>query len=309
MRFFGSAPRAVFALAVSLGLALACLPALAQDAPPYEGEGPRRPAPAAKAPVAKVTPAKAAPAVAKKAAPARPGAKVSVKPGAKPGAKVDTKPPLRSLDKNHDGRVTKDEFLAGSKKRFAKADANKDGVISAQEAKAAKAALKEKQAKRDAKRLAEGKPVKRAKPGAKSGAKSGGKAGKPYLSALDANKDGRVSQKEYLARREKQFSKMDANRDGSVSRDEARQAKAQAKALREEKKAQAKARRLRKIEEAKAKAGMSSPGPEFVGTATPPPPPLTLPPATTPAPEPGPAMDLPLTPIAPTVPAQGAPET
>lgn len=308
MRFFGCAPRAIFALAVSLGLGLAGLPALAQDAPPHEGEGLRRPAPAKSAP-AKVTPAKAAPAVAKKAAPAKPGANASArpaaKPGAKPGAKVDTKPPLRSLDKNHDGRVTKDEFLAGSKQRFAKADANKDGVISSQEAKAAKAALKEKQTKRDAKRLAAGKPVKRAKPGAKSG----GKAAKPYLSTLDANKDGRVSQKEYLARREKQFSKMDANRDGSVSRDEARQAKAQAKALREQKKAQAKERRLRKIEEAKAKAGMSSPGPELVGTATPPPPPLTMPPATTPAPEPSPAMDLPLTPIAPTVPAQAAPET
>lgn len=304
MLFFASAPRAVFALAVSLGLALAGLPALAQDAPPHEGEGQRRPAPVAKATAAKAAPAKAAPAVAKKAAPAKPGANASARPAAKPGAKVgakaDTKPPLRSLDKNHDGRVTKDEFLAGSKKRFAKADANKDGVISPQEGKAAKAALKEKQAKREAKRLAEGKPVKRGKPA---------KAAKPYLSTLDANKDGRVSQKEYLARREKQFSKMDANRDGSVSRDEARQAKAQAKALREQKKAQAKERRLRKIAEAKAKAGMSSPGPELVGTATPPPPPMTMPPATTPAPEPSPAMDLPLTPIAPSVPAQAAPET
>lgn len=309
MRFFASAPRAVIALAASLGLALAGLPALAQEAPPHEGEGLRRPAPVAKATAAKAAPAKAAPAAAKKAAPAKPGAnasakaaaKTGAKPGAKVGAKVDTKPPLRSLDKNHDGRVTKDEFLSGSKKRFAKADANRDGVISPQEGKAAKATLKEKQAKRDAKRLAEGKPVKRAKPGAKPA--------KPYLSTLDANKDGRVSQKEYLARREKQFSKMDANRDGSVSRDEARQAKAQAKALREEKKAQAKERRLRKIEEAKTKAGMSSPGPELVGAATPPPPHMAMPPATTPAPEPSPAMDLPLTPIAPSVPAQAAPET
>jgi hypothetical protein len=102
---------------------------------------------------------------------------------------------------------------------------------------------------------------------------------------------------------------MDTNRDGSVSREEARQAKTQAKALREEKKAQAKERRLRKIAEAKAKAGMSSPGPELVGAASPPPPHMTMPPATTPAPEPGPAMDLPLTPIAPSVPAQAAPET
>jgi hypothetical protein len=179
MLFFASAARAVFVLAV--GLALTSLPALAQDAPPHEGEGQRRPAP-----VAKAAPAKAAPVVVKKSA-----TKPAVKPGAKPGPKADAKPPLRSLDKNHDGRVTKDEFLAGSKKRFAKADANRDGVISPQEGKAAKAALKEKKAKRDAKRLAEGKPVKRAKPGAKPG--------KPYLSTLDTNKDGRVSQKEYLA--------------------------------------------------------------------------------------------------------------
>ena len=42
----------------------------------------------------------------------------------------------------------------------------------------------------------------------------------------------------------------------------------------------------------------------IVGAAMPPPPHMAMPPATTPAPEPSPAMDLPLTPIAPSVPAQ-----
>ena len=296
----------VACLFLALSLLATGQPALAQDAPPHEGEGVRRPAPAGKAAQPKgkaVAPAKAA--AASKSAPA-------VKPAQKSAqkdSKKDAKPPLRSLDKNHDGRVTREEYLAGSKKRFAKADANRDGVVSPQEGKAAKAALAEKQARRDAKRQAEGKPVKRKK--------TAGASSKPYLSSLDKNKDGRVSQKEYLARREKKFAEMDVNRDGSVSREEARSAKKKAQERREEKKAQAKARRLRKIEEAR-QAAMSSPGPEFVGTVTPPSaPPVSKNPAgvaDTPAVHPAapgtPApQDMPLTPIAPGLPAQAEPET
>ncbi len=301
-------------LLLTLALALGGLPALAQDAPPHEGEGARRPAASSKAG------AKAAP---KAQAPA---AHSAVKPGAKPAAgapspqqkklaapakkkgpsvKDDGKPYLRSVDKNHDGRITKDEYVAGSKKRFAKADTNHDGVISPQEAKAAKAKLQEKEAKREAKRLAEGKPVKRKK--------KSDRPAKPYLSTFDKNHDGRVSQKEYLARREKKFAEMDLNHDGVVSREEARIAKQKLLERREEKKALAKERRLRKIEEAKLKAqqaGASSPGPELTAPASPPPAAPAAAPATRPAAPGTPApQDAPLTPIAPSLPAQPAPET
>lgn len=281
-------------LALCLLFSLAQSAALAQEAPPHEGEGVRRPAPVPAA-TAQAR-AQKAPVAARKAPAATTGSKA-------PAAKRPAKPPLRSLDANHDGRVTKEEYLAGTKRRFAKADANRDGVISAQEAKAAKLALKEKQARRDAKRVAKGKPVKPRKSGTSA---------KPYLSALDANKDGRVSQKEYLARREKKFKEMDVNRDGVVSREEARSGKAQAQQRSEAKKAQANAKRQRRAEAARRRslqAGMSSPGPEYVGTVTPPPaPPAETAPVQPPA-QPPAQFDLPLTPIAPGVPAHAEPET
>lgn len=303
-------PRTV-SLLLACVLTLGGLPALAQDAPPHEGEGARRPAAAAKA-GAKAAPASKAPAAAAKpgvkpasaaAAPQKKAAAPAKKKG--PAVKDDGKPYLRSADKNHDGRITKDEFFAGSKKRFAKADTNHDGIISPQEAKAAKAKLQEKEARRDAKRLAEGKPVKHRK--------KSDKPPKPYLSTFDKNRDGRVSQKEYLARREKKFSEMDLNHDGVISKEEARIAKQKLLERREEKKALAKERRLRKIEEARLKsqqAGASSPGPELTAPASPPPAAPFTPPATRPAAPGTPApQDAPLTPIAPGLPAQPEPAT
>lgn len=297
--------RAARLLTLGLALLLGAAPALAQDAPPHEGEGARRPAAKSVAkPSAKPAPGdKAAKPHAQQAKPqqSKQDAASAKKKG--PAVKNDGKPYLRSADKNHDGRISKDEFMAGSKKRFAKADANRDGVISPQEAKAAKAKLQEKEAKREAKRLAEGKPSK--------AKKKSDRPAKPYLSTFDKNKDGRVSQKEYLARREKKFADMDLNHDGVISKEEARIAKKKVLERREEKKIQAKERRLRKIEEAKLKAqqaGASSPGPELTAPAAPPPPPA--PPATRPAAPGTPApQEAPLTPIAPTLPAQPEPET
>jgi Ca2+-binding EF-hand superfamily protein len=281
----------VSVLALFLLFPLAGSAALAQDAPPHEGEGVRRPAPA---PPAKVQAGASKAPVAKRKTPAATASRKA------PDAKREAKPPLRSVDANHDGRVSREEYLAGARQRFAKADANRDGVISAQEAKAAKLALQQKRDRAEARRQAKGQP---AKPKRKDGTSA-----KPYLSGLDSNKDGRVSQKEYLARREKAFAAMDLNRDGVVSREEARSAKKQAQQRREAKKAQAKAKRQRRAEEARQKSllvGMSSPGPEYVGTVTPPP----APPAETPAASPPAQFDLPLTPIAPGVPAHAEPET
>ncbi len=162
-----------------------------------------------------------------------------------PAVKNDGKRYLRSLDENHDGRIGREEFLAGTKKRFAKLDQNGDGVVSAQEAKAAKAKMLERKAKSDARRLAQGKPVK--------GKPKGDRPPKPYLSSFDANKDGRVARKEYLAKREKKFAELDLNRDGVVSKEEAKAAKAKLLARREERKVEAKERKARTLAKAEAK--------------------------------------------------------
>lgn len=321
-------PTLALALALALGAPALIPSALAQDAPPHEGEG-LRPAKKAKAAapaqkpdqkgVHKNVPSNSQPSApsaasgqkppAGKASPAPgPAQKKATKASRGPGVKNDGKPYLRSLDKNHDGRINREEFLADSKKRFAKADTNRDGVVSPQEAKAAKALLLEKKVKSDAKRLAEGKPVKRGKKSAKPPA--------PYLSTFDKNKDGRVTQKEYLARRDKKFAEMDLNHDGVISREEGRIAKVKLLERREARKAEAKALRLRKIEEnrlktqqAAAHAGASSSGPELTAPASPPPAPRPAAPAGPQQPSPAPAQPEPLTPLTPGLPAQGTPET
>lgn len=130
---------------------------------------------------------------------------------------------------------------------------NNDGVISAQEAKAAQAKAQERKAKRDARRLAQGKQLK-----AKS---KGGKPSRPYLSALDTDKDGRVSRKEYLARRERRFAEIDLNSDGVISREEAKIAKAKLLARREERKAEARERSARRRAQAEVPQAIAQPQP------------------------------------------------
>lgn len=229
-----------------LALLLTCSlapPLHAQDAPPLEAEAPPparlavpqtlsgKPAPAKPAPAKTIFGGALARPSGGLAAPARQAARG-------PAVKDDSRRYLRSLDADHDARVSREEYLAGARKRFAKLDVNGDGVISAQEAKAARAKAQERKAKSDVRRLAQGKP-QRAKG-------KGGKPHGPYLSTLDVDKDGRVSRKEFLARRERRFAEIDLNRDGVISREEAKSAKARLLARREERKAEARERSARR---------------------------------------------------------------
>ena len=260
-----SRPRAQSCVLV-LALLLAVFPAslaLGQDAPPLEADGafsaaskpvaprPISPRPAAGKPLSfkpgpsdrsgqagkpgqvgpnPTAPTASAPAASAQA-PARPKARG-------PAVKDDGKRYLRSRDENHDGRISREEFLAGTKKRFAAMDQSGDGVVSAKEAQAAKAKLLERKAKSDARRKAQGKPQN--KKSARVG--KGDRPAKPYLSAVDANQDGRVTRKEYLVRREKKFAELDLNHDGVISKEEAQAAKAKLLKRRAERKAEARQR-------------------------------------------------------------------
>jgi Ca2+-binding EF-hand superfamily protein len=100
---------------------------------------------------------------------------------------------IARLDKNGDGKVTKDEAPAPMQQHFDALDANKDGAIDQQELQAAHAAR---------------------------GAQ--GPRGPGRMAHLDADKDGKVSQAEFVAGVQQWFSRMDADGDGVVTRQELR---------------------------------------------------------------------------------------
>lgn len=178
--------------------------------PPFEEEG-RAPRPA----VARLAPAKP---IAKPIA--KPLAKSIAKPGIKtaphhgPAVKNDNKRYLRSLDEDHDGRVTHKEFLARNAEHFDQLDANHNGRLTPAEL---------------------------------------GRTAKTFAK-LDANGDGHLTRKEFLARREQGFAQLDVNRDGALSRQEAKAAKLKILHRRAEKKAEKKATALRMAERQTAKA-------------------------------------------------------
>lgn len=95
------------------------------------------------------------------------------------------------LDKNGDGKVSKDEAPARMQQHFEQVDANKDGYVEQSELQAA-----------HARRGQQGGP------------------GQGRMAHLDADKDGKVSQAEFSATVQQWFSRLDANADGAVTRDE-----------------------------------------------------------------------------------------
>lgn len=94
--------------------------------------------------------------------------------------------PMMKADANKDGVISRDEAMALADTRFAKMDANRDGKATAAEVKAG----------RDAMRAA--------------------RPAKPLHVALDPNRDGAATKEEFRARAAKMFDRVDANRDGKI---------------------------------------------------------------------------------------------
>jgi Ca2+-binding EF-hand superfamily protein len=99
---------------------------------------------------------------------------------------------LRALDGNRDGAVSAEEYERAHRQRFAQHDANKDGVLDANEILSPRPA-----------RGGRGDPAER------------------LLKRFDANADGRLTKEEHEAGQRAAFAKRDKNGDGRISADEA----------------------------------------------------------------------------------------
>ncbi len=155
--------------------------------------------------LAAVTMAVAAPAVLAQPASPPPAGQQQ---GRGPGALFDT------MDANKDGRVAWDEAWTFVQRRFAAADADRDGGLTRQEADALRPA-------RNGGRRAEGGGTAApATPPSPEQQARRARFGDIMFRSLDANRDGRVTLDEVRPVIEARFRGLDANADNAVSRDE-----------------------------------------------------------------------------------------
>ena len=112
-------------------------------------------------------------------------------PTAMPGAPdADAKPTrFDEIDTNHDGFISRDEFLAAEKKRFDEFDTNHDGKI-------------------DAKEIASSPPLM----------ERNLRTAERMVKQWDANDDGIVTAEEYKKNAEDRFQKQDKEGTGKISR-------------------------------------------------------------------------------------------
>ena len=103
---------------------------------------------------------------------------------------------FKAMDKNGDGKVSRDEF-PGRPQMFERVDANKDGFLEASEVKALAAST------------AKAPPAGAPQPGAR-------------IMAMDKDGDGKVSKAEFVGA-PAFFDRLDSDKDGSLSKDEAAQ--------------------------------------------------------------------------------------
>jgi len=106
-------------------------------------------------------------------------------------ANTDASSKFKKLDADGDGRISRSEFVAGKHDKIQRADTNKDGVVTPDEAAVTKPEKKHWWSSSD-------KP-----PG--------------QMNKADVNNDGQVTQAEASAAAEAAFDKIDTNADGFIS--------------------------------------------------------------------------------------------
>jgi Ca2+-binding EF-hand superfamily protein len=121
---------------------------------------------------------------------------------------------IRMFDENKDGKVTKDEFDAYVKKRFAEADLNNDGKISDDDLPPMMRGRNVLSGEGGGMPMGLG--MRHGGMGGSMGGQMGG--GMMFLRGADANKDGVVTLDEALAHAGKRFALMDKNKDGAVDK-------------------------------------------------------------------------------------------
>jgi len=138
-------------------------------------------------------------------------------PGETPGPTSDEMvKTLMAFDKNGDGQLTRDELPERMHGLFDRADADKNGVLTAEEIrKAAQDAIAPAARGRD-----EG-PGEGIRPGGREGGRGNFMRVDPILAALDTNADGEISAGE-IAAAPTALKKLDTNGDGQLSADEVR---------------------------------------------------------------------------------------
>ncbi|SEM08297.1 calcium-binding protein CML [Pseudoxanthomonas sp. GM95] len=104
---------------------------------------------------------------------------------------------FRSMDSNHDGRVSAEEHTAAAQKMFKQLDVDLDGRVTVEEMRLTRKAMEEPASEEEARQA---------------------------IAAMDRNGDGKVDAEEHLAAADALFKRADANADGFVTEDELQQA-------------------------------------------------------------------------------------
>ncbi|MEM7568317.1 MAG: hypothetical protein AAF337_00840 [Pseudomonadota bacterium] len=110
---------------------------------------------------------------------------------------------MERLDTDQSGAVSYEEFAKRGDDRFARMDADGDGLVTAEEREAAKAAAKAEFSERKGK--------------GKRGGKMRGPGGEARLERIDTDKDGNISLAEHNAAQEQHFAALDADGSGAVT--------------------------------------------------------------------------------------------
>jgi Ca2+-binding EF-hand superfamily protein len=143
---------------------------------------------------------------------------------------------LMAADTDHDGKISRAEFIAQSTERFAKLDANGDGQISGDEMKAVMERVREGGGMMGGRHgrggQADGAMMPPPPPGAEGGPMGGHhghRGAHSRLERLDTNHDGKISRDEMRADADRHFDKLDTNHDGFIDQAETDAARAKMK--------------------------------------------------------------------------------